>query len=151
IRLCERLEQGTPLSEALVETKGRLPRTMGALVEAGMESGRLDSVVEYCVGQVQRAASLRQRIWIAMTYPLFLMMIAGVVCSFLLIVVVPQFRTIFQDFGTELPGLTIAIIDLSAYSLEMGWIPWLTIFVLLCLVIVAAGTKFGQRLSTSIP
>ena len=43
IALSERLQQGMPLAEAIHESSLGLPRAMGALVEAGLETGRLDS------------------------------------------------------------------------------------------------------------
>ena len=59
IKLSKRLDQGMPLADAMRDSQTRLPRSMRALVAAGLETGRLDSIMQYSVVQSQRAASLR--------------------------------------------------------------------------------------------
>ena len=155
IELSRQLEQGVPLGDAIRDSSARLPRVMGVLVEAGLESGRLDSVMQYSVEQSQRAASLRQQMWASLSYPLFLIWVAISICGFILMMIVPKFTKIFDDFGTELPGLTIALIRFQGLLSTFGWFP-LIFFVLITIGIVILGftlgdTKLGQRWSTSIP
>ena len=155
IDLSQRLEQGTPLADALHESNVQLPRTMRALVEAGMETGRLDSVMQYCVEQSQRAASLRQQIWMSLAYPMFLTCFSLLICGFILMEIIPQFKKIFDDFGTELPGITIALLDLQHAMREVGWVPLLTTIPIAigvwALFITFGSSRLGQRWSTSIP
>lgn len=153
--LSERLEEGMPLAEALRVSESGLPRTMCVLVSAGLESGKLDHVMQYCVEQTQRAMSLRQQIWLFLAYPLFLIWFALLICGGIIMLVVPSFGKIFDDFGTELPGLTIAIVQLSSVMRGFGLVSWLafmSIGPLLALLLVAMGTsRSGHRWATSIP
>ena len=70
--LSERLEQGTPLADAMQNMDTHLPHSMAVLVEAGLETGKLDSVMQYSVEQSQRASWLRREVWTSLAYPLFL-------------------------------------------------------------------------------
>lgn len=155
ITLSERLEQGMPLAAALEASRAHLPQSMGALVEAGLETGRLDGVMQYCVEQSQRAISLRQQIWLCLAYPLFLIWFGAVICGVILLGLTPQFRRIFDDFGTELPPITLAIVNVSAALGSFGWWPWV-LLALICPIVVLNVTFFGvsswgNKWSTSLP
>ena len=155
LQLSEDLERGMPLVEGIRVSKARLPRSMSALVEAGMETGRLDTVMKYSVEQSKRATWLRMQIWIALAYPLFLFWFGTLICAFILLTIVPQFKQIFEDFGTELPGLTEFLLGLTSIAVKIGWGPILLCFpvlIMLCVVFMTLGrSQFGQQWSNSIP
>ena len=155
IELSRQLEQGVPLGDAIRDSSARLPRVMGVLVEAGLESGRLDSVMQYSVEQSQRAASLRQQMWASLSYPLFLIVMAISICGFILMTIVPCFTKMFDDFGTPLPRFTVALIEIQRLLNSFGSIP-LVVILLIAIGFVTLGltlgdTKIGRRWSTSIP
>jgi type IV pilus assembly protein PilC len=56
-----------------------------------------------------------------------------IVTAILLIFVIPQFESLFQGFGADLPAFTRMVVDLSAFVRDKGWL----------LVIVAGGVVFG--------
>ena len=155
VELSDNLERGTPLVDAMRESESRLPRTMTALVEAGMETGRLDSVMQYSLEQSQRALWLRQEIWMSLAYPLFLFWFALSICGLILLWIIPNFEKIFEDFGTELPDLTRGLIQLSRIAQQIGWIPIIAILPLmiigLILILGFGQSSFSRRWSTSIP
>jgi type IV pilus assembly protein PilC len=70
-----------------------------------------------------------------MFYPVAVIVVAFIVSGILLIKVVPQFQTIFQSFGAELPAFTQMVINFSEIA-QAYWIPFL-------LVIFAAGAGFS--------
>jgi type II secretory pathway component PulF len=153
--LSRRLEQGMPLADAIKASKSGLPRQMQALIAAGLETGRLDSVMQYCIEQSQRATSLRQHIWLALSYPLFLMWFSTLICSSILILIVPAMAKIFDDFGTEIPIVTQTLIKTSRFVASFGLLPWCVIIVggigFWLIFVIAGFSKLGQRWATSIP
>ena len=155
VELSDNLERGTPLVDAMRESESRLPRAMTALVEAGMETGRLDSVMQYSLEQSQRAMWLRQEIWMSIAYPLFLLLFAISICSFNLLWVIPNFEKIFEDFGTELPGLTRALIELSRVARQIEGLPLVAFLPLLIggliLILAFSRTSASRRWMSSIP
>lgn len=60
-----------------------------------------------------------ERWWLPVVYPLLVLSVAAGVVGFLTTFLVPQFRRIFDDFGTELPGMTRLL--LSAHTFLSGW------------------------------
>ena len=155
VELSERLEQGTPLAEAMQNLGSHLPHSMSALVEAGLETGRLDSVIQYSVEQSQRASWLRREVWTSLAYPLFLVWFSAMICAFILVTIIPQFKRIFDDFGTELPGLTVVLIRFSDSIVNFWGIvgtPFFYIPLGLCvLFFLLAQSGLMQRWATSIP
>ena len=162
IELCQKLEQGMPLADALRSSSAGLPRQMKALVEAGIESGRLDSVMRYCIEQLQRATSLRQHIWLGLSYPLFLIWFSTLICGLILYCLVPTLGDIvtgvtgiFNNSGTELTAATTWLMGFSSFVFAFGYEPWLILMlsglgsyaVFLCFGL----SNWGQRWTTSIP
>lgn len=153
--LSDHLRAGMPLDTAMQQSAARLPRSMSALIEAGMETGRLDTVMLYSVEQSQRGIWLRQQIWTSLAYPLFLLWSGIAICSFILIKIIPDFRQIFDDFGIELPGLTVALISVSKVMTSLGWTPVLVsvpVLILFLLLVAALGRiQIVQLWVSSIP
>ena len=154
-QICRTLEQGTPLAKALRDSESSLPRSMSALVEAGLESGRLDCLMQYSVEQTRYLISLRQQIWLSLSYPLFLAWLSAVICGATLLLIPLQFRGIFDDFGMELPYLTVALISVSSVMNAIGWMIWLLLAGILAAsllgLMVFGASNAGQRWTTSIP
>ena len=155
LELSQRLERGEPLEGAVMNAKSGLTRQMRTLIVAGLECGRLDSVMQYCVDQAQRAASLRTQIWLALSYPLFLFWFSTLICGFILLIVLPPLGSIFDDFNVELPLATSGLLKLSLFLSSVPWLSW-TVFtgiaitaILFVVLVVFFG--WGQRWATSVP
>ncbi len=58
--------------------------------------------------------------WLTLAYPLLSMVIAIAIFTFVSIVVVPQFATIFQNYGVPLPRATLAILDIAKLMSSLG-------------------------------
>ena len=68
-----------------------------------------------------------------------------------LLVIVPKFKKIFEDFGTELPALTQMVIRISDVLVKLGSFGWigftfLTLLGLVLLSVVLAGGRMGELL-----
>src|SRR5690606_11800104 len=58
----------------------------------------------------------------ALFYPAAVVVVAIVVTAVLLIYVIPQFESLFQGFGADLPAFTRMVIDLSNFVQARGWL-----------------------------
>jgi type IV pilus assembly protein PilC len=83
------------------------------LVDAGEQAGALESLLDRVASYKEKTESLKAKIKKAMTYPIAVIVVAFVVTAILLIKVVPQFQSIFEGFGAELPAFTLMVIGLS--------------------------------------
>jgi type IV pilus assembly protein PilC len=95
------------------------------LVEAGEQSGALESMLESLATYKEKSEALKAKIKKAMNYPITVVAVALIVTAILLIKVVPQFAETFSSFGAELPVFTQFIMRISDFAI--AW--WLYILV----------------------
>ena len=112
-QMSDELDDGLPPEEVFSRGRRGLPHYLRGLVRAGVQTGRLGTYFEEFLLAVRRRRSARQDYWLALAYPLLLVPAVMLVSSTLLASVVPQFKDIFNDFGVELPGVTVFVIRLS--------------------------------------
>jgi len=83
------------------------------LVDAGEQSGALETLLDRVATYKERTEALKAKIKKAMNYPIAVIVVALIVSAILLIKVVPQFESVFANFGAELPAFTQIVIGLS--------------------------------------
>ena len=108
-----RVMEGHALATALRTFPRAFPELFCATVAAGEQSGHLGQVLEQLAAYTQARQASRQRIQLALVYPLILMFACVVIVAFLLGYVVPDVVKIFVDSGQPLPALTQALIAVS--------------------------------------
>ena len=101
------------------------------LVDAGEQSGSLESLLDRVATYKEKTEALKAKIKKAMNYPIAVIAVAVIVSAILLIKVVPQFQDVFSNFGAELPAFTLFVIGISE-ALQEWW------FIVLA-ALVAAG------------
>lgn len=154
-QLVARLERGESLPDALASVDLKISPALRVLSLRGIQLGRLDAVLHWTVEQTRRSNELRRQLWAAVAYPAVLIGIALSITAFLMICIVPQFGKIFNDFGTELPGLTLVVVSVSQFGLAYWW-GCLIGFAVLATIVVSLLMWRGhwlvtQRWSGSIP
>ncbi len=112
-RMSSELEQGRPPEQVLSESGRGVPGYLRGLVRAGIQCGQLGGVLEEFLRTVRRRRELRTQYWLAFAYPLLLMPVIGLGGVFLMYWIVPKFKDIFNDFGVQLPSLTLAVISIA--------------------------------------
>lgn len=83
------------------------------LVEAGEQSGALETMLDRIATYKEKTEQLKAKIKKAMTYPIAVLVVAFIVTLILLIKVVPQFAETFSSFGADLPAFTLFVLNLS--------------------------------------
>jgi len=118
------------------------------LVEAGEQSGSLETMLDRIATYKEKTESLKAKVKKAMTYPIAVLVVAVVVTGILLIYVVPQFEQVFAGFGAELPAFTQMVIGLSEFV--QAW--WLAILIGIIGTVVGfiAARKRSKRLRDTI-
>jgi type IV pilus assembly protein PilC len=108
------VEGGLTLSDALRKHPKIFDQLFVNLVAAGEAGGILDSILNRLSTFMEKNMKLKRRVKGAMTYPISVLGIAGIVVTVLLTKVVPVFEKMFKDFGGgKLPKPTQIVIDLS--------------------------------------
>lgn len=91
------------------------------LVDAGEQSGALENLLDRVATYKEKTEQLKAKIKKAMNYPIAVVLVAIIVSAILLIKVVPQFQSVFENFGAELPAFTQMVINLSELLQEWWW------------------------------
>ena len=111
---CDEIEGGATLSEAMSKSPKCFDRLYCNMIRAGEAGGALEVILRRLSEFMERASALRRKVKGALVYPIVVISVAVGILSFIMITIVPQFKTIFDDFGTTLPPMTQVLIDISS-------------------------------------
>ncbi len=110
------VESGRSISASFEERGGKLlPPTFIETIRAGEESGSLDTAFESMSKHLDKQTKMKSKVKSALSYPIFVLVIAIAVVAVLMIKVVPTFTSIFDEMGGELPGITKSLIAISNF------------------------------------
>lgn len=99
------------------------------LVDSGEQSGALETLLDRIATYKEKTEALKAKIKKAMTYPIAVIVVAVIVTAILLIKVVPQFESVFEGFGAQLPAFTMAVVNLSRWLQEWWFLVLFAIFI----------------------
>lgn len=129
------VEAGGTLASALSQHPAQFDDLFVSLVDAGEQSGALETLLEKVATYKEKSEALRIKIKKAMTYPITVLIVAVVVSAILLIFVIPIFADMFEGFGAELPAFTQFVVGLSDGLIENVWL----------FIAIIAGSIFGFK------
>jgi len=135
------LESGLPLDQALAKHQGHIPPLYGRAIKAGVENGQLAGTLLNLSHHLRLVADTRRLLIEAISYPLTVLVVALTLLCLIFGFLVPQFKTIFEDFDARLPGLTEMVLTCSAF------LPHVLIGVVALLLLVLA-CYLSTRVST---
>lgn len=115
------VEGGVPLAESLSKQPLYFDPLFVNLVGAGEQSGSLETMLDKLATYKEKTEALKAKVKKALFYPIAVLVIAFIVTTILLLFVVPQFQTLFNDFGADLPAMTQFVIDLSEFMQAWWW------------------------------
>jgi general secretion pathway protein F len=137
---------GSSLARALGTAPREFDEVYRAVVAAGEQSGALGLVLERLADDLEQRQQLRARLLGAMLYPAIVSLIALVIVTFLVTYVVPQVASVFTNSKRALPGLTVAMLALSAFVRQWGWAVALAVAAAGTLLVLARrGEAFRER------
>jgi general secretion pathway protein F len=130
---------GSSFARALASSPREFDDVFRAVVAAGEQSGALGAVLERLADDLEERQALKAKVLGAMLYPAIVSLIAVVIVTFLVTYVVPQVASVFTTSKRALPGLTIAMLAISAFVRSYGLI------VLMLLIAGFAMLSFSLR------
>lgn len=113
IGVIEDIESGSTLSEAMSKQPKAFDNLYVNMVKAGEAGGALEVILQRLAEFKERAQSLKRKVQGAMIYPVAVITVATAIVGFIMYYIIPKFKAIFLGFGTELPGITILLINMS--------------------------------------
>ncbi len=144
----DEVEGGATLSEAMGKFPKAFDRLYVNMVAAGETGGVLDIILQRLADFMEKAQKLTRKVVGAMIYPVMVIGFAVTVVAFIMVKVVPKFTEIFKEFGTELPPVTIVLINISnwfAVGRPPGWAVVLVSPIAVVLIAKLLGQSKGGR------
>ncbi|MFK7890962.1 MAG: type II secretion system F family protein [Granulosicoccus sp.] len=109
------IESGSNLTNSLRKYPDQFDDLFCSLAEAGEQSGTLETLLGEIATYKEKSESLKKKIRKAMFYPVAVLIVAFIVTAILLVFVVPQFESLFEGMGGDLPTFTKMIVNASEF------------------------------------
>ena len=113
--VCEDVEGGSSLSEAMAKHPRAFDRLYSKMVNAGEIGGVLDIILQRLAEFMEKSQRLQRKIRGALVYPSVVVIVAIAILTFIMVFIIPKFEEIFTDFGVKLPGLTLWLMHTSRW------------------------------------
>ncbi len=126
-----RVKRGEALSAAF-EAQSGFPVMYTTTLLAGERSGNLTEVLERYVNFQKVALALRKKLIGSLIYPGVLLTLVCCLLTFMFTVVVPQFAKLYDQLGSKLPALTVALLSFGKWMQHN--ILWLALVLLIVAV-----------------
>lgn len=139
------VQSGKSLSNSFREQEEIFDDITLNLIEAGEESGNLETILERLATELEEKNSLSSKLKSAMIYPAIILVVIVVVIVMMMVVLVPSMADMYGDFGAELPWITLALMSMSSFFLSYWWAILVVISVLVIGGKYYLGTKKGKR------
>ncbi|WP_312975192.1 GspF family T2SS innner membrane protein variant XcpS [Stutzerimonas nitrititolerans] len=134
-----RVMEGHSLAASLREYPSAFPELYRATVAAGEHAGHLGLVLDQLADYTDQRQQSRQKIQLALLYPVILLVASLAIVMLLLGYVVPDVVKVFVNTGQELPALTTGLIAVSEVVQRWGWL------IMLGIVALAIGMRQALR------
>ena len=116
------IEGGNAFAESLAKYPLQFDDLFVNLVDAGERSGALETLLDKIATYKEKTEAIKKKVKKALTYPSAVMVVAVIVTGILLYFVVPQFESLFQGFGADLPAFTKMVVSLSKFVQDKWWL-----------------------------
>lgn len=125
-----KVREGHNFADSLGEHPRAFPNLYCATVAAGEQSGHLDMVLNRLADYTESQQQFRQKIQLALVYPVILLVMSLLIVIGLMIYVVPDIVQVIIDAGQQLPLLTQVLVNVSHFLVNWGWLLFLGLLLL---------------------
>lgn len=139
------VETGETLADSIAKHPKVFPELMVNLVRSGEASGSLDTALSRMGLQFEKTARTKALIKKAMIYPIMVGIVAVALIVVMLVVVIPKYEVMFKDLGTDLPGITVAMVNASNFLTTYWFIVVPAIIGIVTLIKVWSKTDSGKH------
>jgi type IV pilus assembly protein PilC len=140
-KLGDSVQGGSTFSEGLAQH----PRIFNDLYVNMVKAGELGGVLEVVLTRLaefqEKAQKIKNKVVVAMVYPIVVLVLALGIMTFLLVFIVPRFQAIFHDMlgDKPLPAITLFVIAISEF-MQNHWT-----ILLGAVVVIIVGYKISAR------
>ena len=136
------IEEGGRFSTALSRYRDVFGDLYISMIRAAEEAGTLEETLRRLAEYLEKVEKLRGKVKSAMFYPVFVLIVASVIITGILVFVIPTFQQLYADLGGELPGLTKMVINASNWLRD--YIGWFILFLVLFIILFIQARKIKK-------
>lgn len=114
---------GLTLAETLEKYRKVFGRVFVGLVKAGEDSGELDKTLTRMLELLKKQDDIKSKVVGALVYPIFVILLACLVVTVMLVFVFPAFKDMFDNLGRELPLMTQICMSLGLFVRKFWFVP----------------------------
>ncbi len=126
------IEEGGRFSTALSRYRSVFGDLYISMIKAAEEAGTLEETLKRLADYLEKVEKLRGKIKSAMFYPIFVLIVASIIITGILVFVIPTFQQLYASLGGELPALTQLVINISNFLRD--YIGWFILFLVIAIV-----------------
>ena len=143
-KIKENVLKGESLSYSMELTK-KFPELLLSMIEIGESSGKLENIMKDMEVHYSKEAKTYQDMKNAFMYPAFTFVAMIIVVIVIMIFLVPNYTSMFEAQGAEIPPITMALINISNFFVRGYFlIPLIAIFM------IQLAARFNQKLKLVI-
>jgi type II secretory pathway component PulF len=143
--LKQEVTEGKSLSDAMAKQPRVFSDLYINMVRAGEQSGSLVEVLRRMATHFQQFAEVQAKFTSALIYPVIVVCMGVLLIAFFMIVMMPQFTTIFNSFNIPLPLPTRLLIGFSQLLLGYWWLLGFVMIVAVILFLRFKASDAGGR------
>ncbi len=113
---------GLPLGTALEKFKQDFGDAYVASIKAGEEGGVLEEVLSKLAKNLEDQSEFQGKVKGAMVYPVIVVIGMLIVVFIMMVFVVPKLTSLYSDFGSKMPAITQALMDMSGFAVKFWFL-----------------------------
>lgn len=135
------IQKGENFSDAIAKYPKVFPSIMVSMIAAGEASGKIDVAFERMSAHFEKSAKLNAIVKKAAVYPVMLLVVSIIVVIIMLVKVIPSYKDMFDQLGTDLPWITQMMVTLSNGIIN-NW------YIIILVVAAVAGGIYAFKQTT---
>ncbi len=129
----ERVKSGELLSDAFA-AQGEMSKIYTTTLLAGERSGNLEEVLGRFIGFQRISVIFRKKLKASLWYPALLVIALGVMLTFLMTYVVPQFAELYNSLNAKLPPVTLFMLGIG-HTIQHSYYIIIAVLILLAVAV----------------
>ena len=128
------LERGLTIDQAFSNNENYFNPMVVAFIKSGEESGNFAKILDELSFYINEESKNKSIIKQAMAYPIILLFVMILIVAIVVNFVLPTFQNVFEKNGQHLPITTRALIDISTFIKDYGFL--IVLFLLIFLIYI---------------
>lgn len=122
MELATQLQAGLALPDAIDSVPGLFPPNIRLALRMGHDTGELATVLHGVLDRADAHDVIESQVFGQFMYFLLVSFFLIAILTFTMMKIVPAFQKIFEEFGVELPGMTILLVKFSYMAVNFWYL-----------------------------